>query len=113
MAAGPLTATAQNERGFAIRDDGQLLSGFVDRLVLLGHGPETVAAEIIDYKTDPVDVKDAKQLIDKVNFYTPQLDAYRRAMAKVTHLPPERIAARLLFVEAGILETVPWQSREA
>jgi len=113
LAAGPLTATAQNERGFAIRDDGQLLSGFVDRLVLLGHGPETVAAEIIDYKTDPVDVKDAKQLIDKVNFYTPQLDAYRRAMAKVTHLPPERIAARLLFVEAGILETVPWQSREA
>ena len=75
-------------------------------------GSETVAAEIIDYKTDPFDANDVKQLTDKVNFYTPQLDAYRRAVAKVTHLSPERIAAKLLFVAGGVLQTVPWQSRD-
>lgn len=107
LAAGTLTATAENERSFAIRESGQLLSGFVDRLVLLSRGSEMVAAEIIDYKTDPLDVNDAKQLTDKVNFYSPQLNAYRRAVAKVTHLSPERIAAKLLFVEDGILEAVP------
>ncbi len=113
LVGGPLEATAENERGFAIHEGGQLLSGFVDRLVLLSQGPETVAAEIIDYKTDPLDADDAKQVTDKVNFYAPQLNAYRRAVAKVTHLPAERIAARLLFVEGEVLQTVPWESRDA
>lgn len=113
LAKGPVTATAENERAFVIREGGQLLSGFVDRLVLLSRGDETMAAEIIDYKTDPVDADDARQLTDKVNFYAPQLNAYRRAVAKVTHLAPERIAARLLFVEGAVLQTVPWGSGDA
>ncbi|MBC8871993.1 MAG: UvrD-helicase domain-containing protein [Planctomycetes bacterium] len=110
LAKCPFEPVAQNERGFAIYEGGQLLSGFVDRLVLLNRGNETIAAEVIDYKTDAVDVDDAEQLTDKVAFYAPQLDAYRRAVAKVAQLSPERVAARLLFVGGGVLRTVPWPS---
>jgi len=110
MAKGQLAPEAQNERGFAIYEGGQLLSGFVDRLVLLSRGGETIAAEVIDYKTDAFDVDDAEQLNDKAAFYAPQLDAYRRAVAKVAQLSPDRVAAKLLFVEGGVLRTVPLPS---
>jgi ATP-dependent exoDNAse (exonuclease V) beta subunit len=101
-----LRPLAQNERGFAIRDGAQLLTGFIDRLVLLEDGGQVVAAEIIDFKTDLLDGGDAQQRADKVAFYAPQLRAYQRAVSQLTHCPPERIVATLLFVEAGIVATV-------
>lgn len=101
-----LRPLAQNERGFAIRDGAQLLTGFIDRLVLLEDGGQVVAAEIIDFKTDLLDGGDAQQRADKVAFYAPQLRAYQRAVSQLAHCPPERIVATLLFVEAGIVATV-------
>ena len=53
-----LSPIAQNERGFAIRDGDQLLTGFIDRLVLLEDAGQVVAAEIIDFKTDLFDAQD-------------------------------------------------------
>jgi len=97
---------AQNERSFAIRDGDQLLTGFIDRLVLLEDGGRIVAAEIIDFKTDLFDAQDPLQRAAKVAFYAPQLRAYQRAVSQMTHCPPERIIATLLFVEAGVVETV-------
>ncbi len=98
----PLTLKVQNERGFAIRQRGQLLNGFIDRLVLLESQGRIVAAEIIDFKTDAFNASDAKQLSAKVEFYGPQLDAYRRSVAKLTGLPTDRIAATLSFVSVGL-----------
>ena len=92
---------AHNERRFAVRDEGRLLSGIMDRLVLLYDGDRLVAADIIDYKTDSVDRDDPPKLDQLVEFYRPQLDAYRRAVATMFHLPPRQICARLLFVSAG------------
>lgn len=101
-----LTPTAQNERGFAIRDGDQLLTGFIDRLVLLEAGGQVVAAEIIDFKTDLFDASNPQQQAAKVAFYAPQLQAYQRAVSQMTGCPLERIVATLLFVEAGLVLTV-------
>jgi ATP-dependent exoDNAse (exonuclease V) beta subunit len=101
-----LSPSAQNERGFAIRDGDQLLTGFIDRLVLLEEAGQVVAAEIIDFKTDQFDGEDPQQLASKIAFYTPQLRAYQRAVGQMTDCPPERIVATLLFVEAGIVQPV-------
>jgi ATP-dependent exoDNAse (exonuclease V) beta subunit len=106
LAARRVTATVQNECGFAIRDGEQLLSGFIDRLVLLEEAGRVVAAEIIDYKTDALDAQDKQQLSGKVAFYSPQLQAYRRAVAQMTKVPADHIVATLLFLEAGVARPV-------
>lgn len=102
----PLVPTVQNERGFALRDGERLLTGYIDRLVLVHQGPRVVAAEIIDFKTDALRAGDRRQLGEKAAFYAPQMHAYRRAVAQFTQLPLEHILARLVFVEAGVVETV-------
>ena len=105
-AAAPLRAVAHNERRFAVRDGSRLLSGIMDRLVLLYDGNRLVAADIIDYKTDAADRDDVAQLDQRVEFYRPQLDAYRKAVATMFHLSPRQICARLLFVSAGVMRAV-------
>jgi ATP-dependent exoDNAse (exonuclease V) beta subunit len=101
LANTPFQPTVHPERGFAIRDGDQLLTGFIDRLVLLKADDRVAAAEVIDYKTDAISAGDAAKLAQRVAFYAPQLRAYRRAVAHVAALPEERIAATLFFVETG------------
>jgi ATP-dependent exoDNAse (exonuclease V) beta subunit len=90
-----------NERRFAIREGDGILTGSVDRLIVLRQGGQTVAADILDFKTDSID--DKRGALDaKVAFYRPQVEAYRRAVATMLHLAPDRIASRLLFVGPGL-----------
>jgi ATP-dependent exoDNAse (exonuclease V) beta subunit len=103
---GPLNLKVQNERGFAIREGGKLLTGFIDRLVLLESKGQIIAAEIIDFKTDAFDAADARQVLEKTEFYAPQLDAYRLSVAQLTGLPTDRIAATLAFVSVGLNKSV-------
>ena len=95
-----------NERRFAVRDDGRLLSGVIDRLVLLYHGNQLVAAEVIDYKTDAASRDDAASVDALVEYYRPQLAAYRRAVARMYRLPVGQIGARLLFLSPGVTRVV-------
>lgn len=108
LAGASLSPVAHNELGFAMRDGGQLLTGFIDRLVLFQDGQETIAAEVLDYKTGAVDSRDGEGLKRKVEFYAPQIEAYRRAVVRSTKLPPERIAASLIFVDGDVVQRVPW-----
>jgi ATP-dependent exoDNAse (exonuclease V) beta subunit len=108
--AGPEVADPQwivfRERPFAIRDGESILTGSIDRLVVLYNGPAAIGADILDYKTDSL-APDAPAAIDeKVNHYRPQLDAYRRAVSAMYKLPPERISARLAFVSVGVIMNV-------
>jgi ATP-dependent exoDNAse (exonuclease V) beta subunit len=100
--AQPLCWTVQSERPFAIREEGRLLSGSIDRFVSVAAGDQLLGAEIIDFKTDEFTADDLKTRDRRIAFYRPQIEAYRRAMASVTALPIERITARLLFVRAGL-----------
>jgi ATP-dependent exoDNAse (exonuclease V) beta subunit len=88
----------ENERPFAVNLDGELFGGFIDRLVLVYEGDKLVAADVIDFKSDPVTVQ---SLGARIQFYRPQLNAYRRAVSKFTKLPADRISARLVFLEIG------------
>jgi ATP-dependent exoDNAse (exonuclease V) beta subunit len=97
----PLAFTIENERPFAIVEAGGLLSGSIDRLVILRSEGQIVAADVLDYKTDDLTSHDDAALRERVKFYSPQLLAYRRAVRKMTGLPLSAITARLLFVFAG------------
>ncbi|MFO7906021.1 MAG: UvrD-helicase domain-containing protein [Pirellulaceae bacterium] len=97
-----LRPEVHNERRFAVRDNGRMLSGAIDRLVLLHHDDRLVAADVLDYKTDYIDATNPHALIELVAHYHPQLEAYRRAVSAMFRLPLENISARLLFVSAGI-----------
>lgn len=94
-------AEVHNERRFVVRDRRRLLSGAIDRLVLLYDGPQLVAADVIDFKTDLVQATGARSLAELSRFYRPQIEAYCRAVSHMCHLAEEHIAARLVFVSAG------------
>jgi hypothetical protein len=104
LASARLDVLVQNERPFAIREQNRMLTGNIDRLVLLSRNGTVVAAEVIDYKTDLI--QSESQLMERMDFYRPQIDAYRRAIAAITGLALECIAARLFFVDAGELRSL-------
>ncbi len=87
------------ERKFVARLDDAILSGIIDRLVLLRRGGKVVAADIIDFKTDRLPAKDSSDLRRVIDNYRPQLLSYRGAIAKIYSLSPSEITARLLFTE--------------
>ncbi|MEO2047093.1 MAG: UvrD-helicase domain-containing protein [Pirellulales bacterium] len=94
----------ENERPIAIRDGEHLLTGHIDRLVTCYQQGRPVAAEILDYKTDAI--SDRTQLLEKVEYYRPQLEAYRRAVCQTFQLAESQVAAKLLFVTSGEVELV-------
>lgn len=103
------------ERPFAVLlpaagDGRELWSGSFDRVVLRRRAGELVAAELIDFKTD--DVR-AAELDARALFYRPQLAGYRRVLARMTDLSPERIAARLLFLALDEVRDVSLDPAEA
>jgi hypothetical protein len=95
------------ERPFAVRDGDRLLVGSIDRLVTVWDGNQPVAAEILEFKTDAITEYDQHALSEKVGFYTPQLQAYCQAVRKMTAGGLQRISAKLLLLEAGMVISVP------
>ena len=81
------------------------MSGTVDRLVLLFKNVQVVAADVIDFKTDAVE-PDSVQLDEAVEHYRPQIDAYRRAISAMFHIPKKQVSARLLFVTPGLVKVI-------
>jgi ATP-dependent exoDNAse (exonuclease V) beta subunit len=101
-----LRLEVHNERRFAVREADRMLSGTIDRLVLIYNGDQVVGADVIDYKTDAVSTEDQDQLAATIEHYRPQQEAYRAAVSKMFGLAPERISARLLLLGAGIVRDV-------
>ena len=100
----PSRYVVENERSFAVCHDNQLLNGSIDRIVWLYSGEQLVAADIIDFKTDRV--ANESELAAKVDFYAPQLQAYRVAVCRMSGLASESVLARLLFVGTGMIANV-------
>jgi ATP-dependent exoDNAse (exonuclease V) beta subunit len=100
-----LPKKVERERRFLVRDGTQLWSGSLDRVVWLADGDRTVAADILDFKTDAIAPGDMAALTERIECYRPQLEAYRGAVALLAKLPPDRVSARLVFPMAG--EVVP------
>jgi ATP-dependent exoDNAse (exonuclease V) beta subunit len=93
------------ERRFAVREGDVLINGSLDRLVTW-QSPDgrVLAADVIDFKTDRA--TDVGQLDERVEFYRPQVDAYRRAVERLYGLEPEQVVGRLVFLQPGVVRTV-------
>jgi len=72
-----------------------LWTGAFDRVVLRREGGRVVDADIVDFKTDRVD---EAALAARVEAYRPQMEAYRRVLARMTELSAARIRLRLAFL---------------
>lgn len=94
------------ELPFALREDDVIVSGRIDRLVVLYDGMRPIGAEVVDFKTDAIPADDPAALQARTDFYRPQLDAYRRAAANLTDLKIEKVSARLVFTEPGVIASV-------
>jgi ATP-dependent helicase/nuclease subunit A len=101
-----LNLELHRERTFCVLERQRLLTGSIDRLVLLYQDRELVSADLLDFKTDWVKSSDSTQLAERCEFYRPQLMAYRSAVSSMFGLPIARIAARLVFVRCGNVVTV-------
>ena len=106
LPAGPAEPSLHREQAFALDDGEGTLLGIIDRMVLWRRSGRTVAAELIDFKFDGLggDGKSASRArvrTEKTAFYTPQLQAYRRAVAGLHDLDPARISSELVFMRSG------------
>jgi ATP-dependent exoDNAse (exonuclease V) beta subunit len=87
----------ERERRFLVCDVAKILNGSFDRVVWLGDGDRVVAADVLDFKTDDILPGDLAALTARTEYYRPQMEAYRRAVARLGQLPVEYIATRLVF----------------
>ena len=96
------------ERRLAFRHGDEVISGILDRLVLVRREPggPAVAAEVADFKTDDFAPGDEASLESRLELYRPQLRAYRRGVASLYGLDPDDVAARLLFLVSGAIREV-------
>lgn len=92
-------AAAWRERPFDLIHEGSWISGIFDR-VMVWPG----AVRLVDFKTD--DVPDEEAVREKVEGYRPQIALYRRALARLTRVAPEKIECALLFTRTGRLESL-------
>jgi RecB family exonuclease len=101
---GKIQVELFRERPFAVRDGDVLLSGSIDRLVVIRSGGRPIAAEIIDFKTDEILASDARGLAARMQFYQPQIEAYRIAVARQFSVEADRVAAQVAFLPSGIVK---------
>ena len=99
-----VTLKVEAERPIAVRDADRLLVGDIDGLVTIYNGDQPIAADILDFKTDAIPPGDKTAVAKKVDYYRPQLSAYRGAVCSICRLESAQVSARLLFLQADIVE---------
>ncbi|HND50737.1 MAG TPA: UvrD-helicase domain-containing protein [Pirellulaceae bacterium] len=99
--ASGLRCEVVNERSFAVRHEGRLLVGTIDRLVEIYRDDALVGLDIVDFKTDFISEGDEEALAAKVAYYRPQVEAYREAMMLSTGLASGFVRCRLVFLALG------------
>lgn len=83
------------ERRFATMIDSNLVTGTFDRVAMWRDtNHKLLRAELIDFKTGCDDQA-------AVEYFSPQLEIYRKALAAMLGLPVEKITASLFFVDSG------------
>lgn len=108
LPAGPARPSLHREQPFALEEADGTLLGIIDRLVLWSRSGRPVAAEVIDFKFDGLGAAGpdrARVRAEKTAFYTPQLQAYRRAIVAIHGIDPVRVSCDLVFMRSG--EVVP------
>ena len=101
-----LRVQVETELPIAVRDDDCLVSGTIDRLVLVYADEVLVAAEVIDFKTDRISEGDSAAIEGRVAYYRGQLDSYRWAVGRVYGLETDCINCRLAFLMPGVVARI-------
>ncbi len=101
FSSAELQCEVENERTFLIRDQGQVVQGSIDRLVLYRHQGQIIAADILDWKTDRLIEPEEDWVASRRTHYHEQLQAYRRAVMHIYQLPAECVRARLVLLDTG------------
>ena len=84
------------EKSFDVILDNNWISGIFDRVVITrSNDGAPTWAEIIDFKSNRT--IDPKIIAKLTVAYRPQINIYRKALARLLNLPEDRIEARLLF----------------
>jgi ATP-dependent helicase/nuclease subunit A len=106
--AGPARVEVWRERAFEIVLENVWVSGVFDRVIIeRDETGEVRAATVFDFKTDALSpTKD--ELGRAVRHHAPQLNLYRRVLARLTGLPPEEVRAELIFSAADGRCEVPF-----
>lgn len=93
--SGDTSCELWRERSFSLVEGSELVNGIFDRVHL--HKDEknrVTSATILDFKTDRIRPGDTGEAAGK---HRPQLETYKRALAGITGLPPDKIRAEILF----------------
>ncbi|MEX2531136.1 MAG: UvrD-helicase domain-containing protein [Gemmatimonadota bacterium] len=100
----PAGVRVERERPFVVREGGEVIQGVADRVVHLTGG---VAGrlQVVDWKSDRIG-SDPGELAERVRFYSPQIRAYCRALAKAEGVEPEHVEGVLAFLGAGTVVSV-------
>ncbi len=93
--------TVFNELSFAFHHGESLLTGAIDRLVVGEDEGRATFAEVIDFKTDSIDINNPLSVRERVDYYRPQLSAYRLAASRLSGLPEKDISLKLIFTKGG------------
>lgn len=99
-------AVVWREQRFEMEIGGDWISGCFDRVVLRRDaGGALCGAEILDFKSDRVSTPE--ETAARVAKYAPQLHLYRQVLARLTMIPENAIASRLLFTMPALIVDVP------
>jgi len=102
-ASYPTGTRVRTELSFARRTSESVVSGKIDRLVLVEEEGSLKRAEVIDFKADRVSPEDEGELDGLIDRYRPQVQAYRDAVAFTRGLAPEEVSGRLAFLSPGVV----------
>ena len=101
-ASAPPESEPKAEVAILVSDgDDALMRGFIDRLVLTREEGVITQARILDFKTDAIAADDEAALQERVDYYRPQMQAYREAVRLQFGVASEQISAALIFLEVG------------
>jgi ATP-dependent exoDNAse (exonuclease V) beta subunit len=92
----PADSALWREKRFEVILDGEWVTGTFDRVVV---GVDR--ALIVDFKTDAV--RDEAAARERAEGYRPQLDLYRRVLARLTGLDPSVISTVLVFTRLRLV----------
>ena len=97
----------RNEFPVLTRDEqGRVVRGRLDRLVLRREGDDVVEAWVIDHKSGAIGLDDPA-FQTRVAHYTPQLQAYAKVVEARWGLPHSKVHCLLLFFERGEVVKLP------
>ena len=102
----PKTASiVWRERAFSYVEGDQFTNGIFDRVVIHHDTEGTITrAEIIDFKTDRI--HKTNTIEQATEHHRPQLEAYRKALAKIVDIDESAIELKLLFTNVPELVTL-------